>query len=192
MRLINWIFNSILRPRPMPQPAPQPPKPQPAPTPPPSPQPQPDNGVSDQLLQAHNAQRQLAGLSPLTIDSRLEIAALKHAAWMAASGTLDHNENGVPFDQRIRNEGYQFWSAGENIAAGQTTVQQVMSSWMNSSGHRQNILSPKFRNVGFGYAAGQRGVFWCVDFAAQANAISQFGPGDEISLPGAPQETPEK
>jgi uncharacterized protein YkwD len=67
----------------------------------------------------------------------------------------------LPYKER----GYNYRWAGENIAYGQTSAQEVMQSWMNSAGHRQNILNPKFRDVGIAYAYGNT-FYWTQNFGA--------------------------
>ena len=72
----------------------------------------------------------------------------------------------TPFD-RMTAAGYRYSTAAENIAAGQRTPQDVMTAWMNSPGHRANILNCALRQIGVGYATGsssQYGVYWTQDF----------------------------
>src|SRR5436309_2481438 len=82
------------------------------------------------LLAAHNRQRQDNGLPALTLNSQLSVAAQRHADWMAQNRNMDHTEhqgpgfNAADFFTRIQNEGYNPRVAGENIAAGQTSVDQ--------------------------------------------------------------------
>ena len=71
---------------------------------------------------------------------------------------------GSPFDM-IRNFGISYRSAGENIAKGQTTPQAVVDAWMNSAGHRANILNPAYTKIGVGYVAG--GNYWTQMFIGQ-------------------------
>lgn len=156
-----------------------PPLPTPLPTPPPPP-PVPTNNppvsrllVVDALLAAHNQQRQVNGLTALGYNERLTAAAQRHADWMASNRSMDHTERpgpgyaGASFSDRILGEGYNPSSAGENIAAGQPTVDQVMRAWMASPGHRANILNSNYRDAGFGVAQDDYGhVYWCADLAA--------------------------
>jgi uncharacterized protein YkwD len=68
---------------------------------------------------------------------------------------------------RIQNAGYLFSSAGENVAYGFGDAAAVMSGWMNSEGHRQNILNPNYKEIGIGYAQGADGrPYWTQDFGA--------------------------
>ena len=107
---------------------------------------------------------------------------------MARNNRLDHNQNGVTFDKRIRAEGYQFWTAGENIAMGQRDPAAVMNSWMNSSGHRANIVKTGFKDVGFGIAESNGRKYWCADFASQSQSMVQTEePGVFLSGPLGPE-----
>ena len=78
---------------------------------------------------------------------------------------------GVDFATRITNAGYRWSGAGENIAKGQRTPQDVMTSWMNSSGHKANILNCKFKNIGVGVAADTRGSLACPAARQASRAI---------------------
>lgn len=108
----------------------------------------------DSLLAAHNQHRSTA----LKVSGELEEAAQKWAEKMAAADELDHGD----FKSRISGN----WRMiGENIAAGQRSVESVMRSWMNSRGHRQNILNEQFKWVGFGIAVSSNGtIYWVADF----------------------------
>ena len=74
--------------------------------------------------------------------------------------------NGSSFDQRIEAAGYLHWNAlAENVAAGYTTVNAVMSGWMASPGHRANLVSSSYVHVGVGRATASNGVqYWTQDF----------------------------
>ncbi len=105
-----------------------------------------------------NAERARRGLRPLAANSRLSAAAQRHSADMAARDYFDHNTlGGGNFLVRIRRAGYltraHSWTVGENIAWGSgvsSTPAAIHRSWMNSAGHRANILSPAFREIGIG------------------------------------------
>ncbi|MBS3927483.1 MAG: CAP domain-containing protein [Sphingomonadales bacterium] len=153
------------------KPAPPPPRPPTTPEPPPL---NPGQGFDVELLDAHNQARKTAGLQALTLHVQLDAAAQAHADWMARNRDMDHNETpgtpsyyGVEFDDRIRKAGYNPRSGGENIAAGQRSAQQVFTAWMNSSGHRRNILNTVYWHCGFGAARDQYGnLYWCAVFAS--------------------------
>lgn len=109
----------------------------------------------EQVLELLNIARWQNGrLPPLKGNSRLSQAALTHSQQMAERNFFDHCdfETGLEFWQRMEAAGYTDWDdAGENIAAGFDTAAGVMEAWMNSPGHRSNILSAKFREVGIGF-----------------------------------------
>lgn len=94
-----------------------------------------------------NRQRTTHGLPTLQEDSRLDRSAQTWTDTMVATQQFDH---GVNFAARITAAGYVWSSAGENIATGYDTPAQVVSAWMASPGHCQNILNPQYRSVGTG------------------------------------------
>lgn len=145
----------------------------PPPVPPPTPKPPSGLGTVTQLLDAHNAQRAARGLKPLVLSNTLNAAAALHADDMARHKNMSHtgSDGSDPF-QRMARAGYHYSSAGENIAAGQKDVAAVMTSWMNSSGHRANILG-NYTDVGFGVGVGPDGwKYWCADFGTPSGARS--------------------
>lgn len=90
-----------------------------------------------------------AAAPALTWDERLFSAAAGHAADMAQNDYFSHEGlNGSTFSQRITDAGYEWIAAGENIAAGQADVQQVVQAWLDSPGHCANIMSDAFTEVG--------------------------------------------
>jgi uncharacterized protein YkwD len=95
----------------------------------------------------------------LVMEARLRCAARVHSLDMATRGFFDHdNPDGEsPFDRMAR-AGYSFFAAGENIAAGQTTPQQVVEGWLQSPGHCRNIMSPDFTEIGVGYVTAPAGM----------------------------------
>lgn len=113
------------------------------------------SSYASQVVNLVNQERAKAGLSPLASDSALTKVALDKAKDMYEKGYFDHNSPtyGSPFDM-MRSYGIRYTYAGENIAKGQRTPQEVMDSWMNSPGHRQNIMSPNFNKIGVAYYNG--------------------------------------
>ncbi|MBD2492116.1 CAP domain-containing protein [Aulosira sp. FACHB-615] len=105
------------------------------------------DGVFKRILDLTNLERRKANLSLLTFNSKLAAAAQKHSQSMAMQDFFDHRN----MVQRIQAERYQYSRIGENITAGNSTPEQAMQSWMNSPGHRDNILNPQFRELGVGY-----------------------------------------
>lgn len=108
------------------------------------------------LVNEHRAQN---GLTPLTYDWELSRVARYKSQDMKDNKYFSHTSPvyGSPF-QMIRNFGISYRSAGENIAKGQSTPQAVVTAWMNSSGHRANILNASFTHIGVGYVAS--GNYW--------------------------------
>lgn len=139
--------------------------PPPAPTTqpaPPAPTTSPDASAQDRVVTLTNAARQDAGCGPLKIDARLTAAAQAHASDMASRDYFEHtSQNGTTFDQRIRNAGYPSPGA-ENIAKGADTADEVVELWMNSPGHRANILNCDLAAIGVGLD--RNGFYWVQDF----------------------------
>jgi uncharacterized YkwD family protein len=107
------------------------------------------------VLQIVNAERSKAGLSSLSMDSNLSKMAMVKAQDMINNQYFDHNSPtyGSPFDMMKKFQ-ITYNAAGENIAKGQPTPEQVMNDWMNSEGHRANILSGSFSKIGIAYFKG--------------------------------------
>ena len=121
-----------------------------------------------EVVRLVNMARADAGCSPVRVDSRLTTAARLHSEDMARQGYFSHTslDGRTPWD-RIRAQGYPSGSA-ENIAAGQKTASAVMTAWMNSPGHRANILACSSRAVGVGVGyGGPYGTYWTQDFGRE-------------------------
>ncbi|MEU8340539.1 CAP domain-containing protein [Spirillospora sp. NPDC048832] len=111
-----------------------------------------------------NAERAKQGCKPLRVDQRLVTAARRHSADMAANGYFDHtSRNGDSPWKRMEDAGYTSPGA-ENIAKGYPTAAAVVKGWMNSPGHRANILNCGLRAIGVGRASGPGGPLWTQDF----------------------------
>ncbi|MCR9163368.1 MAG: CAP domain-containing protein [Nannocystaceae bacterium] len=107
---------------------------------------------------------------PLTMHPALRCAARVHSKDMAERNYFDHNnpDGEDPF-VRMEQAGYSYFTAGENIAAGQPTPQAVMQGWMDSPGHCSNIMNPDFEDLGVGTFSGtgaQFGIYWTQAFGA--------------------------
>lgn len=138
----------------------------PAPAPPPTttttPAPPPSGDPATEVATLTNAERAKAGCAPLRVDSRLTTSAQGHATDLAVNNYFSHTSlDGRTSDVRIRNAGYPS-PGGENIAKGQTSPAAVMTAWMNSTGHRANILNCAFAAIGVGFDA--RGNYWVQNF----------------------------
>ncbi|MFD0697745.1 CAP domain-containing protein [Paenibacillus sp. GCM10027628] len=110
------------------------------------------SSYADQVVSLVNQERAKAGLNPLTMDKSLSVMALDKAKDMYNNHYFDHTSPtyGSPFDM-MTSYGIQYGYAGENIAMGQKTPQEVMQAWMNSTGHRENILSPNYTKIGVSF-----------------------------------------
>ncbi len=152
------------------QPAPKAPAPKaPAPKAPAPAAPAATPGMSSSesaVVQLVNAERAKAGCGALRGDAELALAARNHSKDMAAKNYFDHQSlDGRDFVARIDATNYQGSPGGENIAAGQRTPADVMDSWMNSPGHRANILNCSFKAIGVGAASGgSYGIYWTQNF----------------------------
>lgn len=121
-----------------------------------------DDSLAGQVVSIVNKERAKAGCRALGNDSRLALAAQRHSDDMSARNYFSHTSlDGTEFDQRITRAGYPN-PGGENIAQGYTSAAQVMQGWMNSDGHRRNILDCSFKNVGVG--VNSKGWYWTQDF----------------------------
>ena len=112
-------------------------------------------GFAAEVLDLANAERAKAGCGPLTLNSKLNTSAQLHSTDMATNNYFSHEsqDGRSPFD-RIKAAGYSFGAAAENIAAGGTTAAGAMDQWMNSAGHKANILNCTYVDLGVGYAKG--------------------------------------
>ena len=120
------------------------------------------------LLVLINTERQKRGLLPLKTNFILMQVAQAHSQNMAERDFFDHVDpaTGLGPCERISSAGYAFWACAENIAAGYRTAEAVFQAWMRSSGHRANLLSPDFTEIGIGYAEGGRyRYYWTVNLA---------------------------
>ncbi len=143
------------------QPAPKPTAPPPPPT-----QPAPAPTDLSGLVDAHNRERAKVNSPALRESPLLTAAAQKHADWMTANRNMSHTgAGGSNFADRITQQGYRMRTGGENIANGYRDVPGVVSGWMNSAGHRANILNPAFKEIG----VGRSGNYWCAVFATPAS-----------------------
>ena len=133
-----------------------------------------DSTVSDyevsafekEVLELTNAERAKQGLSPLTLDTELSKVARIKSQDMKDKNYFSHTSPtyGSPFDM-MKQFGISYSAAAENIAQGQTTPEQVVQAWMNSQGHRENILNASYTHIGIGYVAD--GNYWTQMFISK-------------------------
>ncbi len=127
--------------------------------------------LESQVVKLVNAERAKQGLQPLTENWQLSRVARYKSADMATKNYFSHTSPtyGSPF-RMMESFGIKYSSAGENIAYGQKTPQQVMTAWMNSPGHRSNIMSPSYSQIGVGYATNKSGTaYWTQMFIRPIN-----------------------
>ncbi|WP_227521498.1 MULTISPECIES: CAP domain-containing protein [Bacillus] len=126
-------------------------------------------GISEtemRVIELTNAERRKAGLSDLKADKEISNVARQKSADMQQNNYFSHTSPtyGSPFDM-MRDFGISYNTAGENIAMGQRTPEEVVQAWMNSEGHRKNILSPNFTHIGVGYV--ENGHYWTQMFVGR-------------------------
>src|SRR5690625_815255 len=116
-----------------------------------------------QVVELTNQERTKNGLQPLEVDYELSKVAREKSRDMQVNNYFDHNSPtyGSPFDM-IRSYGINYRTAGENIAMGQRSPDEVVNAWMNSPGHRENILNSSFTHIGVGYV--EQGNYWTQQF----------------------------
>jgi uncharacterized protein YkwD len=131
-----------------------------------APPPAGSSSFTAQVVTLTNNERAKAGCPALTANATLTSVAQAHSQDMATNNYFSHDsqDGRSPFD-RMTAAGYTFRLAAENIAAGQSTPAAVVQAWMNSAGHRANILNCGLTQIGVGYAkGGSYGSYWTQDF----------------------------
>lgn len=128
-----------------------------------------DSAVSSyekEVIRLVNIERQKNGLSPLSEDWQLSRVARYKSEDMRDRGYFSHTSPtyGSPFDM-MKSFGISYRNAGENIAKGQSSPEAVVRAWMNSPGHRANILNKSFTHIGVGYA--KQGHYWTQMFISK-------------------------
>lgn len=116
------------------------------------------SSIEKEVVRLVNVERQKNGLNPLELDAELSRVARIKSQDMATKGYFSHTSPtyGSPFDM-MKQFGIKYSAAGENIAMGQPSAEAVVKAWMNSEGHRANILSKNFTKIGVGYYKGSNG-----------------------------------
>ena len=125
----------------------------------------PQGDFAAQVAALVNAARAEYGLPALTVDAKVQQAAQVRARESAQS--FSHTRpDGSSFSTALTEAGVSYTRSGENIAYGQTTPQQVVQAWMDSAGHRANILDAGFTHIGVGYAVVDGTAYWAQLFTA--------------------------
>ncbi|KYD08535.1 CAP domain-containing protein [Heyndrickxia sporothermodurans] len=121
------------------------------------------NAFEKQVVDLTNKERAINGLPALKIDTELSKVARTKSNDMAKNKYFDHTSPtyGSPFDM-MKKFGISYRSAGENIAMGQRSPEEVVNAWMNSEGHRANILNKNYTHIGVGYV--ENGNYWTQEF----------------------------
>ncbi|WP_318211503.1 CAP domain-containing protein [Streptomyces sp. SJL17-1] len=115
-----------------------------------------------------NAEREKAGCGPLRSESHLRTAAQGHADDMSARGYYEHADpEGRDAGDRMTGVGYTWSTWGENIHRGPKTPARAMEDWMDSPGHRANILNCSFKDIGVGVTLTANGPWWVQNFGAR-------------------------
>jgi uncharacterized YkwD family protein len=121
------------------------------------------SAYEQEVVDLTNQERAKNGLAALKVDTTLSKLAREKSRDMSVNGYFSHTSPtyGSPFDM-MKQYGITYRAAGENIAMGQRTPEEVVQAWMNSEGHRKNILSSNFTHIGVGYVAS--GNYWTQEF----------------------------
>lgn len=128
------------------------------------------------MLDLHNKQRATKGLGSLCVHPALQRAAEAHSKDMIDNDYFSHtSQDGTTAFQRMKREGYNYRTAGENIAFGSGSLgapANIFKNWMNSDGHRRNIMNKSYREIGIGAVTGTYGSYsnttmWTTDFGAR-------------------------
>ncbi len=153
-----------------------------------------NSDIEAQIVTLVNQQRAAAGLPGLTASGQLNFAAQQHSANMAAaagalglSAAMQHTLAASPeptLTSRADFAGYTYSALGENIAYGYSSAADVMQAWMNSPGHRANILNPLYTQIGVGVRATSGGVLYFTE------EFGSPGPGGSNTVTAAPTPTP--
>ena len=126
---------------------------------------QPNSSYAAQVVSLVNAERAKQGLSALTVSTKVQQAAQTRAGELKSS--FSHTRpSGASCFTALTEAGVSYTRAGENIAYGQSSPAAVVQAWMNSSGHRANILSRDFTTIGVGYTVVNGTAYWSQFFTA--------------------------
>lgn len=118
-----------------------------------------NSSYATQVVNLVNAERANLRLKPLSIDKNAATAAELRAREIKKS--FSHTRpDGSAFSTVLKENGVSYRTSGENIASGQRTPEEVVKSWMNSKGHRENILSDKYTSIGVGYYENGGTAYW--------------------------------
>ncbi len=140
--------------------------------------------VASEMLAGVNAERSRAGVPPLRLDPTLTRLAGFYACRMVEDGFFAHEDpfDGSTVDVRAANFGYAFLKIGENLAAGQRSVDEALRDWMASPEHRANILDPTYTDIGIALKlGGECGAYWVQEFGRPLAASQGPVSGDRAA-----------
>lgn len=110
------------------------------------------NAQIQRIIELVNQRRKEAGLAPVRVNATLTSCAQQYSAVQAAQGGINHTgPDGSNPGQRLTRCGYTWKHYGENLAGGYVDANEVMTAWMNSPGHRKNIMNGKLKEIGIGF-----------------------------------------
>ncbi|MCP4247286.1 MAG: CAP domain-containing protein [bacterium] len=141
-----------------------------------------EEDLAQQVLTLINIERARVGVAPLSWDPTLAKIAEDYACTMAAYDFFDHINpaSGEGPAERAVEGGYEFFGIGENLAGGQTTAAAAVEGWLDSPGHRDNLLSPEWRETGIGVRrGGSLRIYWVQEFGKPA---SRPTPGSALTI----------
>lgn len=119
------------------------------------------NQLATEIAAGVNQSRRANGEAPLSFNRKLGQAAMVHACDMLANDFFDHRgSDGSSSQVRVQQAGYDDCIVAENIAWGYPRSQQIITGWMNSPGHRRNMLHPRIEEMGIGITQGPKGPYW--------------------------------
>ncbi len=119
------------------------------------------NQLATEIAAGLNQSRRANGAAPLRFNRKLGQAAMVHACDMLVNDFFDHRgSDGSRPQARVQNAGYNDCIVAENIAWGYPRSEQIVTGWMNSPGHRRNMLHPRIEEFGVGITQGPRGPYW--------------------------------
>ena len=119
------------------------------------------NQLATEIAAGLNQSRRANGEAPLRFNRRLGQAAMVHACDMGVNNFFDHRgTDGSRPAARVRNAGYDNCIVAENIAWGYPRSEQIVTGWLNSPGHRRNMLHPRIEEFGIGISQTSKGPYW--------------------------------
>jgi uncharacterized protein YkwD len=125
------------------------------------------NALAQEIGAGVNAQRRANGKAAVRFNRQLGQAAMAHACDMAVNNFFGHNgSNGSTVKRRVQAAGYRDCIVAENLAWGYPSSQQIISGWMNSAGHRSNMLHPRVSEFGVAITEGPKGPNWVLVLAS--------------------------